>query len=287
LPVLKVQGVLDTDAPDPAVLRVGDRWYAYSTQVGFTAVPVRWSDDLVTWSAPQDALPTLPVWASGGWNWAPSVVATDDGYVLWFVARDIASDRQCVSRAVATDPMGPFVDDSAEAPVCQADVGGSIDPDVFTDDDGQRYLTWKSDENAIGQRAQLWVAPLSADATTLTAPGQAVLAEDASWEVPTIEQPALVREGDIYYLFYSGGAWESDGYGIGYATGASPTGPFTKRTRTRAWVRSAAGRYGPGALDVFEGPAGARWAVFHAWPGRVGYAAGGWRSMRVGSLDLP
>ena len=76
------------------------------------------------------------------------------------------------------------------------------------------------------------------------------------------------------------------GYAIGYATAPSPTGPFTKKTAAAPWVGSSAGSSGPGGLDTFVGPAGELWAAWHAWPGEVGYAVGGTRTTRVGTLHL-
>lgn len=288
LPTLDIRSAaLTEDSPDPAVLRVGDTWYAYSTQVLFVKVPVRTSTDLVTWSAPGEALPDLPAWADFGANWAPSVVEAGDGtYVLWYAARDKVSGRQCVSRAVATDPAGPFVDELADAPVCQLTLGGSIDPHVFTDTDGSRWLYWKSDENALGKPTHLWAQRLSANARSLSGSPTRVLSQTATWEAPAIEQPSVTRVGDDYYLFYSGGWWESMGYGVGIAVGRSPTGPFTKLTGTKPWLASAAGMKGPGALDVFEGPDGALWAAFHAWGNTVGYANGGSRTTRFGILTF-
>jgi putative cell wall-binding protein len=285
-PRLSVTATLPDDVADPTVLKVGDRWYAYSTQVYLTNVPVRWSSDLHTWSPLQEAMPTLAVWATFGANWAPSAVLAGDRYVLWYSARDRASGLQCVSRATSPRPEGPFVDERSEAAICQTDLGGSIDPQVFTDADGSRWLSWKSDENAVGRPARLWVAPLSADARTLTGPATQTLAQGAPWETFTIEQPALVRRGATYYLFYSGGYWEAGSYAVGYATGPSPRGPFTKRTATTPWLASSAGQGGPGALDTFVGPDGGLWAAFHAWAGPIGYVNGGRRTLRAGPLDL-
>jgi beta-xylosidase len=269
------------------VLKVGSTWYAYSTQVLFMQLPVRSSTDLRTWSEPVEGMPDLPVWAEFGANWAPSVVAAGNGrFVLWYAARDQASGRQCVSRAVATHPAGPFVDELRQAPVCQLELGGSIDPHVFTDTDGSRWLYWKSDENALGNRSHLWVSRLSADATTLLGAPSPVLAQSAAWEAPTIEQPAVTRVGDRYYLFYSGGWWESDTYGVGVAVGTSPSGPFSKLTPNAPWLASAPAMQGPGALDVFEGPGGSLWAVFHAWGWSIGYAEGGARTSRFGVLNF-
>jgi beta-xylosidase len=229
-------------------------------------------------------MPQLASWVDFAFYWAPSASAVDGGYVIWYTARDHASGRQCISRATSAAPGGPYVDELSAPAICQADLGGSIDPHLFTDVDGTRYLYWKSDENALGNPSRIWVAAVSADGRTLTSTPTALLNQDAPWEAPTMEQPAVVHVGATYYLFYSGGWWESDTYAIGYATAASPLGPFTKQTASTPWVASTGGALGPGALDVFNGPGGALWATYHAWPGTPSYAAGGSRTTRLAEL---
>jgi beta-xylosidase len=231
-------------------------------------------------------MPTLASWVQPGWNWAPAVVETGGSYVAWYAALEQGSGRHCISRAVSNTPMGPFIDGLSEPALCQRTLGGSIDPDVFTDIDGSRWLVWKSDENAVGRPSRLWIAPLSQDALTITGSASVLLGQSAAWESPTIEQPSIVRRGFTYFLFYSGGWWESSGYGIGYATATSLTGPYTKQTTNGPWVGTFAGANGPGGLDAFVGPGGELWATYHAWPGVVGYGAGGLRTMRVARLRL-
>ncbi len=46
----------------------------------------------------------------------------------------------------------------------QADQGGSIDPSVFTDSDGKRWLLFKNDGNAVDQPTCIYLCPLSSDA---------------------------------------------------------------------------------------------------------------------------
>src|SRR3712207_612543 len=58
--------VYTEDFPDPAVLRVGNRYYAYATQGGGSNIQVLTSPDLTHWTAGPDALPQLGSWASGG-----------------------------------------------------------------------------------------------------------------------------------------------------------------------------------------------------------------------------
>jgi hypothetical protein len=275
------------DAPDPTILRTDTAWYAYSTQVFGVHLPVRSSVDLTSWGPTTDAMPTLATWVRPGRNWAPAVIEAEGSYVAWYTAEeDTPERRQCISRAVASSPAGPFVDELTSPALCQRSLGGSIDPDVFTDADGSRWLLWKSDENAVGKSSRLWIAPLSQDARTITGSGSVLLVQSAAWESPTIEQPSIVRRGFTYFLFYSGGWWESSGYGMGYATATSLSGPYTKQTTSGAWFGTSAGTAGPGALDTFIGPGGELWATYHAWPGAVGYGAGGHRSMRVAELQL-
>jgi putative cell wall-binding protein len=286
LPSLSVQGSASGDAPDPTVLAVGSTWYAYATEFAGVRLPVRTSTDLRTWSRATEAMPRLAPWVRPGSNWAPSVVQVGSSYVAWYTARESSSNRQCISRAVASNPRGPFVDDLTAPALCQRTLGGSIDPDVFTDSDGSRWLTWKSDENAVGKPSRLWMAQLSGDGRTVSSGHVTILSQSAAWESPTIEQPNIVKSGSTYYLFYSGGWWESSTYGMGYATATSRTGPYTKKTTSTAWVGSSSGATGPGGLDTFTGPSGQLWATFHAWPGVVGYDAGGIRTMRVARLQL-
>jgi putative cell wall-binding protein len=286
LPVLSETRAAPNDAPDPTILRTDSAWYAYSTETFFTRLPVRSSVDLTSWGPTTDAMPTLASWVRPGRNWAPAVVEAGGSYVAWYTAQEDASGRQCISRAVASSPSGPFVDERTSPALCQRSLGGSIDPDVFTDVDGSNWLLWKSDENALGKSSRLWIAPLSADARTVTGSASVILGQSAAWESPTIEQPSIVRRGFTYFLFYSGGWWESSGYGVGYATSTSLRGPYTKQTTSEPWLGTSPGASGPGALDTFAGPGGELWATYHAWPGAVGYGAGGVRTMRVARLEL-
>ena len=46
----------------------------------------------------------------------------------------------------------------------QADQGGSIDPSVFTDYDGKKWLLFKNDGNRVGQTSYIYLCPLTQDA---------------------------------------------------------------------------------------------------------------------------
>jgi beta-xylosidase len=274
------------DSPDPFVLADGDRWAVYSTQVGFLNVPVATSPDLATWSPPTDALPGLPTWAEWGRTWAPAVLARPGGFVLYFTARSAVIGRQCIGVASSNVATGPFTSAAAEPLVCQQRLGGSIDPHPFVDEDGTPYLLWKADGNAVGSASVLFAQRLGPDGITMAGDAIPLLQNDAAWEDPLIENPALVRLDGRYLLLYSGGWWESDGYATGYASCETPLGPCTKVTTERPLHTSDSGVAGPGGATVLAGPGGDLWLVHHGWtPGAVGYADGGARSLRFASLE--
>jgi beta-xylosidase len=273
------------DAPDPFVLADGDRYVLYSTQVGLHNVPVATSPDLSNWSPPADALPQLPAWAAWGRTWAPGVVRLGNQYLLYFAAHDSRSGRQCIGVAASATADGPFAATSTEPLVCQTELGGSIDPHPFVDDDGTAYLLWKADGNAVGLASTLFAQTLRPDGLALTGQAAALLSSGAPWEEPLIENPAIVATGQSYTLLYSGGWWESRGYAVGYATCDSPVGPCTKVTVDAPLVATSHGEDGPGGACVVSGPAHEQWLAYHAWTGgAVGYDQGGARTLRFAAL---
>ncbi len=277
------------DFPDPFVLRTDDGFLAFGTNVAGVNVPVLASTDLVTWRSLGDAFPQLPGWAQAGWTWAPAVLPRPGGFVLHVTVREPRSGRQAITVASSDRPEGPYTDTSTGPLVFQREEGGSIDPSPFVDatGDGRAYLLWKCDANALGQPSTLWVQPLADDGLSLVGQPTEVLRHDRRWERPLIEAPSLVGHGGVYHLFYSANWWESDGYGVGYAVGASVLGPYRKVTTRRAWFGSDAEVAGPGGQEFFTGPDG-RWRMaYHGWtPGRVGYPNGGARSLRIVAVDF-
>ena len=244
--------VYKLDFPDPHVIRVEDTYYAYSTNMGGTNIPVLTSTDLVNWESLGDALPALPKWSmlNFGNVWAPGVIQVEDQFVLYYVARDKEIDKQCIGVGVSDDPAGPFTDPNEEAFICQADLGGSIDAYPFRDEDGKLYLFWKNDGNCCGLEVALWVQELSPDGLTLTGEPVKLIVRDQPWERPLIENPAMVKYNNKYYLFYSGNWWESHQYAVGYAVCETVTGPCEKPLN-EPWFEFRAPVMGPGGEAFF------------------------------------
>jgi hypothetical protein len=273
------------DFPDPAVLRVGAVYYAYSTEVGATAVPVLRSVDLVHWESAGNALANLPAWSGGASVWAPSVVATASGYVLFYSTRDNRTGDQCISRAVSLLPEGPFVDTSANPFACQLGLGGSIDPDPFVDANGAQWLMWKSQGTASGTPPHIWAQAVGGDWKFLVGQPVALLGPDQQWEAGVVEAPAMFRAGSRYYLLYSGNNWNTAAYGVGYAVCRTASGPCVK-PRPGPALATHGNEAGPGSPAVFVDALGHTRIVFHAWAKpHVGYP-GGERSLHLGTVSV-
>ena len=274
------------DFPDPFVLSTEVGFYAYATNGGGSNIQVMTSPDLLTWDGAPDALPVLAGWAQAGNTWAPGVLTWNGTYVMFYACREPTAGRQAISVATSDQPGGPFTDTSTQPLVYQLDLGGSIDPSPFVDDDGTAYLVWKADSNAINQPSTIWLQAIGPDGTTLTGTPIELLRYDAPWENPLIEAPSIVEAGSTYFLFYSANWWNTDRYSIGYAIATAVGGPYIKTTTSKAWFASDAEVAGPGGQEWFTDNTGQLRMAYHGWtPGSVGYP-GGARSLRIATVDL-
>ncbi|HEY2510488.1 MAG TPA: glycoside hydrolase family 43 protein [Polyangiaceae bacterium] len=295
-PLLYTNPVLAKDFPDPFVLRQGSTYYAFGTNAAGSNIQAASSTDLAHWTSLPDALPNLPAWAAknAGLTWAPSVLALGPStFVLFYTARDTAAGFQCISRAVATSPAGPYEDSSTAPFECQVSGSesfcGSIDPSPFVDTNGAIYLVWKSDENAsaCAKPPRLWSAPLNADASAMTGPPAALLMMDQTWQQPIIEGPSMTAVNGRYFLLYSANNYESASYAMGYATCLSPTGPCENVSVSGPFVSSAGAALGPGGGEFFADTQGSLWLAYHAWTApTTTYAGGGARSLRIDRLEV-
>jgi len=279
--------VYDADAPDPDVIRVGSTYYAYTTGSDLRNVPVLESGDLVHWQLVGDALPVLPSWSTFGRTWAPGVVEIGGQFVMFYATEVATTGDECISEALSATPAGPFTDGSPGPLVCQSALGGSIDPDPFVAADGTPYLYWKSNAGDSPLPATIWAAQLSPDGATLASGAYAVLSQNEPWE-STVESPAMVETGGGDVLFFSGGLWDSAGYGVGYASCTGPLGPCA--TPDAAPVLHSDGRrLGPGGESLVEDPSGQWWMAYHAWDGPssdYSYAEGDYRSLWVAPVSF-
>lgn len=252
--------------PDPFVLKLGKTYYAYATNSGVQNIPTLHSSDLVHWIAGKDAFPLSSRWVTSD-IWAPDVMRRSDGkYVLYFAGRDTKSSHECVGHAVGSSPAGPFKDSSSRPFICQASLGGDIDPADFRDSNGARYLLWKNDGNCCGIDTYLWSQRLSPDGLKLLGKPAKLLKEDASWEGSLVEAPFMWKQAGKYYLFFSANGYASYNYAVGYATCKGPSGPC-KDAPENPILSSKCKAAGPGGETIITDARGQTWMLYHAWIG--------------------
>jgi beta-xylosidase len=275
--------VYRTNFPDPFILPHGNQFLAYATNAegGRANVQMARSTNLVDWAPVRsgdrlhDAMPDLPPWAREGWTWAPEVIRHGNRFLLYFTAKERRSELQCVGVATGTDPLGPFTSTATEPLVCQREIGGTIDPHVFRDADGQLYLYYKNDGNhpQFRRPTDIFVQRLAPDGLALAGEPVALLRNDRPWEAHVIESPTMVRQGDRYVLFFSANhfGWEPhqrlSPYAMGYANCTGPMGPCRDHPGNpilHSYNNRRAGCLsGPGHQALFEA-GGRQFIVFHA-----------------------
>jgi beta-xylosidase len=272
---------------DPFVLRVGDLYYAYGTdgpeEITFQSIgrqfPVLRSRDLMGWEYIGGALMAAQSLAGLSF-WAPEVVARDGRYFMYYSAGGPEGQQQQIRVAVADGPMGPFLGD--DTPVIP-DEPFSIDAHPFRDPlDGKWYLFFAKDFFDEPTGTGIAVAELSADMTSIVGEPRPLFRAQSDWQIferdrlwygktwPTwycVEGPFVVYRNGRYWMFYSGGRWESSNYGVGCAVSDHVLGPYRDAhvMKGASVLRTGGGLYGPGHNSVVIGPDGQDRICFHAW----------------------
>jgi beta-xylosidase len=247
------------DQPDPFMFQQGGRYYLFTSQDKVPQnVPVRSVTTVGQWGGPSDALPDPPAWAAPGVMWAPDVAQFGNHFLLYFTSQlqGVSPSTMCIGDAISTAVAGPYI--ASPVPfICQQSLGGSIDPRVFDDADGQPYMIWKSDQNARSNTAntQIYSQALSADGLHLLGQPTVIFGPDESWQGHIVEAPQLVLVRGSYYLFYSGGWFNQPGYSIGAARCAGPLGPCSDTSSTPLLGSNSQGQ-GPGEESVFSNASG-------------------------------
>jgi beta-xylosidase len=202
---------------DPNITRFGDTFYMYPTTDGFpgwsgTQFKAYSSKDLVHWEDHGVILDLGPdvSWADSR-AWAPAIEERNGKYYFYFCA-----DAN-IGVAVSDSPTGPFKD-ALGKPLLKAGqyTGQMIDPAVFTDDDGTSYLYWGN--------GRAYVVPLNDDMVSFDA-SKVTNITPSGYNEGTF----VIKRKGTYYFMWSENDTRDENYRVAYATGPSPTGPWTKR----------------------------------------------------------
>ncbi len=277
--------VHDRSCPDPFVLKWGGEFWAYCTGYWHDGrvFGVLHSRDLVHWAELGGAMEPLP--GNAPCYWAPEVVYENGRFLMYY---SVGNETLMEIRVgVAEHPAGPFRDSGRR--LTTEDF--AIDPHVFVDEDGARYLFYATDfltHQFIGTGT---VMDRMIDSFTLEGRPRPVTRARYDWQVydparkekggvrwHTVEGPTVLKHKGLYYEMFSGGNWQNTTYGVSYATSES-------LERQEEWEQASDGErvlpilrtlpgkvVGPGHNSVVRGPDNRQlFCVYHRWTeqGRV------------------
>lgn len=267
---------------DPVVIRGKDGyWYLYATSDPlveggpFGLMHIARSTDLVDW----EYLGTVfdednrPSWAaSDTFFWAPDVRYVDGQYLMYFTVTSTVSNPGAdfaIGVATASSPAGPWLATDAPVVAPRPDGGGgffgTIDPALFVDDDGTRYLYFG------GYHGGIWV-------TELDQSGRHAVGDPTQVTAPDRYEGAFVvkREG-YYYLMGSSAnccAGPTTGYSVFAGRSDSPLGPFVDHDGaglldpspggTAMLVQNGNRWIGAGHHTLVTDLSGQDWIIYHA-----------------------
>ncbi len=239
---------------DPFILLHNGTYYAYGT-ASADGIEVYQSQDMKLWKKEKAlALNKSNSWGDR-WFWAPEVyyVESKNKFYMYY------SVDEHIAVATSDSPIGPFVQAIKEPMLSDK----AIDNSLLIDDDGQAYLYFTRFNNG----SRIWVAKLYDDMVTIN---QSTMKEcfgvSQNWETArgTInEAPQAIKHNDVYYLTYSANNYESEFYGVGYATSNSPTGPWVKYENNPI-LQKPKDLEGVGHSGIFKDTAGNLKIVYHA-----------------------
>ena len=268
---------------DPFAWRHGDAWFAVGTGPAERApdgmvFPLLRSDDFASWR-PQGRALVAPDPAVGDTFWAPEVAWADGTFYLYYSA-GFADARHHLRVATSREPGGPYRDVGAltDPRICPF----AIDPHPFRDDDGTWYLFHARDFLDGARPGTSLVVQRLDGMTRLAGEPTVVLRARYDWQRfladrpmyggrydwHTLEGPTVRRHDGRYWCFYSGGRWETDGYGLDYAVAGAVLGPYSDAGADGGprVLRTVPGALlGPGHASIVVGPDGAEHLAYHAW----------------------
>lgn len=284
---------------DPFVLRDNGTYYMYVTGNGF---PCFTSKDLVNWTYLSKALPKSSCkWAINEF-WAPEVIKVNNKYYLNYSANGKDNIKH-IGVAISDNPTGPFID-MDNKPFIDHGNKGTIDSDVFINDDGRAYMYYSNaastnpvDELGGKKRSEIWVVEIKKDFSKIISEPKMLIMPEQEWEFNPSERTywnegtVLVKHNNIYYLMYSANCFCGETYSLGYATSNSPTGPFVKYANnpilSNEHVKTKVS--GPGHHTVTLSPDGKEWfCVYHSHVnvGNLTKANNGVREINIDRMEF-
>ena len=204
---------------------------------------------------------------------APGVFKVGARYIMYYTAQTVSghNGHYCLSRATASKPAGPFVDNSSGPWMCMDVLGGVIDPSPYIDNAGRPWLVLKTYDLVEhgSEPSQIFVVRLTPDGLSPAAAPISILNQNTlSSPFETAENPQMLFVGGRYVLLFSRGGWATSSYRQGFATCNGPVGPCHESQA--AFLTSYGRVLGPGGGTIFSDTSGRRWIAYQGWNGTPG-----------------
>lgn len=248
---------------DPFIFKAHEAWWLITSHDAADGrhLPVYRSTDLLIWEFVAGAVE--PGGSPWDWNrrnfWAPEVIEHQGRFYCYYTAMPDGTpgnEGNRVGLAIADHPAGPYEDAGVVIP------HGSIDGSPFIDSDGRAWLLFTTEHgNDLGwPPGQVGVFALNENLRHVQG-APVPLVTQYQWQEGAFFLPGG-QVGGLALLFSYGG-WTEDTYCVHAAWGDSPLGPF--EPESEAFLQGTPTLRGPGHANVFPGPDGKPWLVFHAW----------------------
>lgn len=245
---------------DPSILYHEGVYYLYGTndknaENGFLVYSS--TDDMKNWTLNGYALRKGDAFGDRGF-WAPQVWQYNGKFYMAYTA------NEKIAIAESTKPTGPF-QQTVKAPIASA--YGQIDPFIFIDDDGKKYMY----HVRLGGGNRIWVAEMTDDFSAMKDGTniECITATPGTWEHVNAaagrvaEGPTVIKQDGKYYLFYSANDFRHKDYAVGYAVSNSANGPWTRYTGNPIIHQSLTGHNGSGHGDIIKAKDNSLYYVFH------------------------
>ncbi|MBS1726340.1 MAG: glycoside hydrolase family 43 protein [Armatimonadetes bacterium] len=273
--------VFESYFADPFACHFGPFFYAVGTGGAITddnrVFQLLRSENLVNWTSLGLAL-IKPEGFEDGCYWAPEITEIDGTYYMVYSVGQGDKNHQ-IRVAAAPSPEGPYRD---QGQLTDPQIPFAIDPHIYLHTDGHSYLYYATDFLDGDRPGTSLVVDRMISATQLAGQPVVVARATSDWQRyqssrpiygktldwHTLEGPSVVRHEGKIYVFYSGGNWQNETYGVDFVSADHPLGPYTNTTLDRPRVlRTIPGKIeGPGHNSIVLGPDNQTLvAVYHAW----------------------
>lgn len=247
---------------DPTIFYNKGTYYLYGTVEGNAGngFLVYTSKDMKQWKIPPEVKDGYALKKGDAFGdkqfWAPQVFAYNNKFYMAYVA------NENIAVAQSNSPLGPFTQTEK---VALSALVKQIDPFVFIDDDGKKYLYHVRLINGN----KLFVAEMTDDFSAIKPETlRECITATEDWEntthaYPVTEGPSILKYNKLYYFVYTANDFRNPDYAVGYAVSSSPYGPWKKYAGNPILSRKNIGKNGTGHGDFIKDKKGDLVYVFH------------------------